>query len=246
MPRPHPAAPSAAHRPEALPRPHPARPVWMHGVGAPHAAFADRRYREDRRRARHGLAPTCDRDGVGARHCLARSQSCQPGGSMGQPTAPARPVWMHGVGAPHAASADRRYREDRRRARRGVCAVEIRGCKFALISTICPSFSLNMTGYSPQRRGKWWSDIEFPLSRLSTAQTPCLAPTCDRDGVGARPCLARSQSCQPGGSMGQPTAPARPVWMHGVGAPHAASANQRRREDRRRARHGLAPTSGRT
>ena len=31
--------------------------------------------------------------------------------------------------------------------------------------------------YSPQMRGKWWSDIEFSLSRLSTAQTPCLAPT---------------------------------------------------------------------
>ena len=58
----------------------------------------------------------------------------------------------------------------------GVCAVEIRGCKFALISTICPSFSLNMTGYSPQMRGKWWSDIEFSLSRLSTAQTPWPRP----------------------------------------------------------------------
>ena len=31
--------------------------------------------------------------------------------------------------------------------------------------------------YSPQMRGKWWSDIEFSLSRLSTAQTPCLART---------------------------------------------------------------------
>ncbi len=31
--------------------------------------------------------------------------------------------------------------------------------------------------YSPQMRGKWWSDIEFSLSRLSTAQTPRLAPT---------------------------------------------------------------------
>ena len=59
-----------------------------------------------------------------------------------------------------------------RRAAHRMCAVQ-----FALISTICPSFSLNMTGYSPQMRGKWWSDIEFSLSRLSTAQTPCLAPT---------------------------------------------------------------------
>ena len=66
----------------------------------------------------------------------------------------------------------------------GVCAVEIArasaarlrtGC-VALISTICPSFSLNMTGYSPQMRGKWWSDIEFSLSRLSTAQTPWPRP----------------------------------------------------------------------
>ena len=89
-------------------------------VGAPHAASANRRYRDDRRRARRALAPTCDRDGVGARPCLARSQSCQPGGSMGQPTAPARPVWMHGAGAPHAASANQRRRDDRRRARRGL------------------------------------------------------------------------------------------------------------------------------
>ncbi len=93
------------------------------------------------------------------------------------------------------ASAARRAR----RAAHRMCAVQ-----FALISTICPSFSLNMTRtskqelkmhaqakperpkgeghgwpefYSPQMRGKWWSDIEFSLSRLSTAQTPCLAPT---------------------------------------------------------------------
>ena len=93
------------------------------------------------------------------------------------------------------ASAARRAR----RAAHRMCAVQ-----FALISTICPSFSLNMTGtskqelkmhaqakperpkgeghgwpefYSPQMRGKWWSDIEFSLSRLSTAQTPCVAPT---------------------------------------------------------------------
>ena len=91
------------------------------------------------------------------------------------------------------ASAARRAR----RAAHRMCAVQ-----FALISTICPSFSLNMTRtskqelkmhaqaeperpkgeghgwpefYSPQMRGKWWSDIEFSLSRLSTAQTPCLA-----------------------------------------------------------------------
>ena len=30
--------------------------------------------------------------------------------------------------------------------------------------------------YSPQMRGKWWSDIEFSLSRLSTAQTPWPRP----------------------------------------------------------------------
>ena len=65
------------------------------------------------------------------------------------------------------ASAARRAR----RAAHRMCAVQ-----FALISTICPSFSLNMTGYSPQMRGKWWSDIEFSLSRLSTAQTPWPRP----------------------------------------------------------------------
>ena len=31
--------------------------------------------------------------------------------------------------------------------------------------------------YSPQMRRQWWSDIKFSLSRLSAAQTPCLAPT---------------------------------------------------------------------
>ena len=117
--------------------------------------------------------------------------------------------WISCVGARHGSLRGRNSRlpQDRRsglarasaarRARRAahrMCAVQ-----FALISTICPSFSLNMTGtskqelkmhaqaqperpkgeghgwpefYSPQMRGKWWSDIEFSLSRLSTAQTP--------------------------------------------------------------------------
>ena len=41
--------------------------------------------------------------------------------------------------------------------------------------------------YSPQMRGKWWSDIEFSLSRLSTAQTPCLAPTIFAKRASSRP-----------------------------------------------------------
>ena len=91
------------------------------------------------------------------------------------------------------ASAARRAR----RAAHRMCAVQ-----FALIRGLGPSFSLNMTGtskqelkmhaqakperpkgeghgwpefYSPQMRNEPQVDIEFSLSRISAAQTPCLA-----------------------------------------------------------------------
>ena len=187
---------------------------------APEGVFPLPRKRRNalaRVRARHGLAPTCDRDGVGARACLARSHSCQPGGSMGRPTAPARPVWMHGVGAPHAASANRRCRDDRERAR--PCLARSHSCP--------PGGSMGRP--TAPARPVWMHGVGAPHAASANRR-------CRDDRERARPCLARSHSCPPGGSMGQPTTPARPVWMHGVGAPHAASANQRYRDDRRRAR----------
>ena len=51
-----------------------------------------------------------------------------------------------------------------------MCAVQS-----ALIRGLGTSFSLNMTGYSPQMRHQGRGDSGFSLSRLPTAQTPCLA-----------------------------------------------------------------------
>ena len=107
------------------------------------------------------------------------------------------------------ASAARRAR----RAAHRMCAVQS-----ALIRALGTSFSLNMTRtskqelkmyaqakperpkgeghgwpefYSPQMRHQGRGDSGFSLSRLPTAQTPCVARTCV-----ARKCLARPRPCR--------------------------------------------------
>ena len=65
------------------------------------------------------------------------------------------------------ASAARRAR----RAAHRMCAVQS-----ALIRGLGTSFSLNMTGYSPQMRHQGRGDSGFSLSRLPAAQTPWPRP----------------------------------------------------------------------